>query len=101
LNTITMDEWEETFNPISNYLDTNASFQNENGVGIMFETYGEELELIQRTKEQHVWTYIDSEITDGTVIIAGYHVANRIGYFITAREWGYTPPVTVLVSEGN
>jgi len=99
LNTITMDEWETQFKPISNHLDTNASFQDENGVGIMFETYGDELDLVRRTKEQNVWTYVDSD--RGTEIIAGYHLVNRIGYFITELEWGYTPPVTVLVSEDN
>jgi hypothetical protein len=94
-----MDEWETQFKPISNHLDTNASFQDENGVGIMFETYGEELDLVRRTKEQNVWTYVDSD--NGTAIIAGYHLVNRIGYFITENEWGYTPPVTVVVSEDN
>lgn len=81
----TMNDWEATYKPVSNHLDDNASFQDENGVGIMFETYGEELEFIQSVDEHKVWTYVDSEL--GTEVLAGYYVVNRIGYFVTEVPW--------------
>ena len=98
MNTMTMNEWEETFKPVNNHLDTtNASFQDEDGVGIMFETYGEELDYIDNCNEHHVWTYVDSDL--GTEIISGKYLVNRIGYFVTEKAWD--TDVTVVVSEDN
>ena len=77
------DEWELMFKPINNYMDANASFQDDNGLGIMFETYDIELEYVKSRDPLTVWTYMDSE-HGGTVLVDGYHVANRIGYFITS-----------------
>jgi hypothetical protein len=48
----------------------------------MFETYGDELEFIKNQKEFHIWTYGDGD-DGGTYIWNGYHVVNRIGYFLT------------------
>jgi hypothetical protein len=82
---LTMDNWLETYKPIDNHLDDNASFQDENGIGIMFETYGAELDHVQSLDEHNVWTYVDSEL--GTEILAGYYSVNRIGYFVTEVPW--------------
>ena len=98
MNTITMDEWETQFKPINNHLGDNPSFQDENGVGIMFETYGEELDYIDSCDEHNVWTYVDSDL--GTEILAGKYLVNRIGYFVTEKAWDDVN-VTVLVSEDN
>ena len=83
LTELSFDEWEATFKPINNYMDSNASFQDDNGLGIMFETYDIELEYVKSRDPLTVWTYMDSE-DGGTVIVSGYHVVNRIGYFITS-----------------
>jgi hypothetical protein len=80
---LSFDEWEATFKPINNYMDSNASFQDDNGLGIMFETYDIELDYVKSRDPLTVWTYMDSE-DGGTVIVDGYHVVNRIGYFITS-----------------
>jgi hypothetical protein len=83
-NTLTFEDWMQKYKPMVNHLDSNASFQDENGVGIMFETYGKELEYvlsIANTEPNRVWTYMDGDI--GTFIGDGYHLVNRIGYFIT------------------
>ena len=74
---LTDDEWFDTYKPIKNHLDPTASFD-----GCMFETYGEELEFIKNQKEFHIWTYGDGD-DGGTYIWNGYHVVNRIGYFLT------------------
>jgi len=79
-------EWETQFKPINNHLDSNASWQDEAGKGIMFETYGKELEFVREKRNENpncVWTLMDSEEDDGCVIVEGFHFVNRIGYFIT------------------
>jgi len=82
---LTMDNWEKIYKPINNHLGDNPSFQDERGVGIMFETYGVELDHVQSLDEHNVWTYVDSEL--GTDILAGYYSVNRIGYFVTEVPW--------------
>jgi hypothetical protein len=72
-----VESWEEEFQPIVNHLDANASWD-----GIMFETYGDELEFVRSQPEENVWTYMDGDGA-GTIICAGYHFVNRIGYFVT------------------
>lgn len=73
-----IEDWADTFKPITNHLSNNASWD-----GIMFETYGDELDFVLKSDESKVWTYMDGE-EGGTILCAGYHLANRIGYFITA-----------------
>lgn len=83
------DTWFDTFQPEDNHLDDNASFN-----GKMFETFGAEVQYVcdksnadalrAVTTGEHglyVWTYIDGD--EGTVIVEGYRLVNRIGYFLT------------------
>jgi len=52
---------------------------------ILFETYGKDLERIMGTNSQHVWTLVDC---DGKlVIVAGYHLVNRMNYLVTKNQW--------------
>lgn len=78
-----VEEWEDTYKPIVNTLSDNPSWDSGSG-GLMFETYGHELDHVRRISEENpkrVWTYIDGH--DYPVIVNGYHIVNRIGYFIT------------------
>ena len=53
------EEFYETYKPIKNPIDNNASFD-----GAMLETYGAELEhvlKVAREKPDHVWTVIDGD----------------------------------------
>lgn len=87
---MTVEEWIEKYKPINNHLDDNASWQDANGNGSMFETYEKELIHVQEVNAIYpnkVWTYCDSEFTSGTVVVAGYRLVNRIGYFITEEPW--------------
>lgn len=80
---IGFEEWAETYKPIVNTISTGASFDDGNG-GLMFETYGEELKFVLFSmvkNPRNVWTYIDGD--DNPLIVEGYHLVNRIGYFIT------------------
>lgn len=84
---ITLTEWLDTYEPISNHIDPNASFQDADGVGIMFETFGEELEYVLSIEPSRIWTYMDSEENDEPIIVSGYHLASRIGHFISAHPY--------------
>jgi hypothetical protein len=79
---LTEEEWFDTFKPIPNYLDDNASF-NDGEQGYMFETYGEELDFIKAQEPNRIWTYCDNDF-GGTSIFQGMRIVNRIGYFVTA-----------------
>lgn len=79
---MTIEEWEATYKPISNNIVENASFQDESGKGIMFETYGAELEFVKKANPLHIWTYGDGD-DGGSYIWNGFHFINRLGYFIT------------------
>ena len=82
---LTEEEWFDTFKPLPNLIDPDASFSDgENGY--MFETYGDELTFIQGANDNVIWTYGDGD-DGGTYIWSGYSFVNRIGYFITERPW--------------
>lgn len=73
---ISMDQFIQEFKPLKNPFGDNASFD-----GCMLLTYGHELEYVKNQNLMHVWTLIDS---DGVLFItSGFHVVNRMGYFIT------------------
>ena len=73
---INTDQFFDTYKPITNQFDSNASWG-----GCMFETYGEELEFVMAQDPNHIWTIVDGE--DDVEITNGYHLVNRIGYFVS------------------
>jgi len=82
--TFTVEQWEETYKPVVNHINPEASWATDDANGIMFETYGDEIVHVvnqANADERFVWTWVDGD--DGTYIINGYHHVNRIGYFIT------------------
>jgi hypothetical protein len=72
------DEWAKKYKPISNHLVKDPDQQ-------MFETYGEELEYVKTIESNRIWTYLDGDMS--SLICAGYHFVNRIGYYITEVPW--------------
>lgn len=79
-----LDAWDAKYQPIQNHIDPHA--------GDKFETYGAELDYvlsIANTEPARVWTLVDGE--DGLYITSGYHLVNRLNYFITKNpcEWEY------------
>jgi hypothetical protein len=76
------EDFVKTYKPITNHIDKNASFQDESGQGIMFETYGEEIEFVKSANPNCIWTYGDGD-DGGSYIWNGFHFINRLGYFIT------------------
>jgi hypothetical protein len=97
---MSMEEWEKTFKPINNHLDDNASFQNENDEGIMFETYGDEIEFVKSQPVNRIWTYHHGD-ENSSYISNGMGVINRLGYFITELPCPENTDVFVIVEEPN
>jgi len=77
---ISFDDWVATYQPQRNHLDGNAPWD-----GLMYETFGPEVEFIKTvasTSPDRVWTLVDA---DGrSVIASGWHFVNRVGYMVTA-----------------
>ena len=74
--------WDAKYQPEKNQF---SEKQQGEFVEDKFETYGEELNYvlsIANTEPARVWTLIDCD--DGNLYISsGYHLVNRINYFIT------------------
>lgn len=86
---LTTEEWGTMFQPVINHLNPDASWNDNERGGIMFETYGKEYEYVSKIMEtqgrHHVWTWVDGE--DGSYIVNGMRLINRIGYFVTTAPW--------------
>lgn len=95
-----MEEWEAMFHPITNHLDEHASFQNENGEGIMFETYGDEYTFVNSQPHHNIWTYHHGD-ENSTYITNGMGIVNRLGYFVTELPCPEDTEVFVVVEEPN
>ena len=95
---MTFEEWEAAYKPIFNHIDKNASFQDEDGNGLMFETYGDEVEFVKSQSPANIWTYGDGD-DGGGYIWNGWHIVNRIGYFIT--EVPCPPDTTIQIQVGE
>lgn len=84
VTTMTVEDWLNTYKPLVNHLDSNASWQDGDGRGVMFETYGAEVEFVLDCEPLCVWTYLAGD--DGNDFVTnGYHLVNRIGYFVTQK----------------
>jgi hypothetical protein len=77
-----LDAWIAKYQPIKNQY---AKKQAGEFVEDKFETYGNDLEFVLsvcKTDPRKVWTLVDGD--DGNLyIVDGYHLVNRINYFIT------------------
>ena len=74
------DAFAAMFRPLANQLNSHASFDWGAGYGTLFETYGEELDYVRSQDPAKIWTL---QSGDGDFITSGYHLVNRVGYFVT------------------
>ena len=74
-------EWQEKFKPIPHHIDKKGTyFADQNGVNYSFETYGKELDYIQKQKHEYIWTLGEQ---DGVQYITnGKWLVNRLAYFV-------------------
>jgi hypothetical protein len=70
--------FEEKYKPIKNHLSSDPD-------EVMFETYGEEVDYVILQDNKNVWTYVDGD--ESSLLVAGYHYVNRLGYYITEVPW--------------
>ena len=90
---MSFEEWEKTYKPINNHIDDNASFD-----GIMFETYGEEVDYVKSMNPNKIWMYGDGD-DGGGYIWSGWGFVNRIGYFITEVPCPENTTIQIQVDE--
>ena len=74
---LTFEEADEQFKFIPNNYDEYSSFD-----GLMFETYGDEVEFVKSQSPDKIWMYGEGD-DGGLYIWSGWGFVNRIGYFIT------------------
>ena len=67
---LTFEEWVKQYKPICD-IDGNP---------IMYETYGEDLEIVQKQDFEYIWTWTDGG--DYSVITNGFSRVNRLNYYI-------------------
>jgi hypothetical protein len=87
------DEWVDTYKPILNHIDTNASFD-----GYMFETYGDEVDFVKSQSPDKIWMYGQGD-DGGLYIWSGWGFVNRIGYFITEVPCPPNTDIQIMVGE--
>ena len=76
LKEMKMGDWVSKYKPIQNLNYPNSSFD-----GMMFETYGEEIEYVCEQPKNKVWTIV---VAEGEMYIEpGIRVVNRVGFFVT------------------
>lgn len=93
---LTFEDFYDTYKPILNHIDENASFNNGEG-GIMFETYGDEVDFVKQQDPACIWMYGDGD-DGGSYIWSGWGFVNRLGYFITEVPCPPDTTIQVLVS---
>lgn len=86
------DDFVQTYKPIKNHIETNASFD-----GYMFETYGDEYEFVKSQSPANIWMYGDGD-DGGSYIWSGWGFVNRIGYFITEVPFPENTTIQIQVS---
>lgn len=83
---IAFDQWIETYKPI---LGADGEIK-------YFETYGEDYEVIKTTPYSKIWTQVDSDDGDSSVIVSGARLVNRINYIICKEPFDTTKHYQVL-----
>jgi hypothetical protein len=108
IENLTEDEFYKKFNLQKNHFDKHASFD-----GCMFETYGEELDYVfEMSKSNRVLTIIEGdedgertffsdigveiiETNSNLYYLSGFHLVNRLGYFVLDKPYEYKFEVKV------
>ena len=85
---MTESEWANKYGLLPNHITND---------GNSFETYGEELAYVCQQPNSTVWTEMDGD--NGVYIVSGYHLANRIQYYITELPWSDDDDIIIPVCQ--
>jgi len=77
---VSYDDWLDAYRPIRNTIRTDAPFD-----GLMFETFGPELDAVKAIDPACVWTLVSGDDDDGLYLLSGFYLVDRLGYLITER----------------
>ena len=90
---LTFEEADEQFKFIPNNYDEYSSFD-----GLMFETYGDEVEFVKSCSPDKIWMYGEGD-DGGLYIWSGWGFVNRIGYFISEKPVPADTVIQIMVAE--
>ena len=90
MNNITYEEWASKYRLMPNHVTNHSGSYS-------YETYGEELEYILLQDDKHVWTELDGD--NGVYIVNGYHLVNRINYYLTNVPWQEDDDICITICE--
>ncbi len=90
---LTFEEADEQFKFIPNNYDEYSSFD-----GLMFETYGDEVEFVKSQSPDKIWMYGEGD-DGGLYIWSGWGFVNRIGYFISQNPVPDNTIIQIQVAE--
>jgi hypothetical protein len=85
---LTYEEWVSKYKPMTNHI-TNEDFS--------YETYGDELQYVLSQDDHNVWTELDGD--NGVYLVNGYHLINRISYYITKQPWQEDDDICITICE--
>lgn len=91
---MTFEEWEAKYIPIKNWL---SKVKDED----KFETYGVELGFVigvDYMDSRKVWTLVEGD-SGNLWVTNGYHLVNRLNYFITTEPYEGEEDIEVLYME--
>lgn len=66
----------------------------------MFETYGAEIDFVRSQEPNLVWTIVEGD-NDTMFFLKGFHLVNRLGFFITEVPWTDTDEDVQCDMEGE
>lgn len=70
----------EKYKPEYNHINGDTDEYNH-----AFETYGAEVEYVKSKPNNHIWTRVQGDMSD--IIVTGYHLVNRLEYYVTEVPW--------------
>ena len=83
---ITENQFEETYNALTNHLNPDAAWQrNFAPPGQLFEAHGPEYQFVLAQNPAHVWSLTEGDIEDEFHLVSGRIPNNRLGYLVTAE----------------
>jgi hypothetical protein len=86
LREIDLDAWVTQYRPIEDDLHQPR----------LYETYGSDLAEVRKAEPTKVWTLVEYEGTD--MICSGFHLVNRLGYYITEEPFRDHQDLAVIFS---